>query len=102
MRLSLYGTRDAAMNWTKQYTDHLVSLGFQKGKASACNFVHEGRNVRWTCHGNDFMIVAAEEDLKWMIKEMKKVYELKATILGPEGGSVEARRHLLRGRPEAC
>ena len=48
-----------------------MSLRFQKGKASACNFVHEGRNVRLTCHGDDFMIVAAEEDLKWMIKEMK-------------------------------
>ena len=39
LKLSLYGTRDAAMNWAKQYTQHLNKIGFQKGRASACNFV---------------------------------------------------------------
>ena len=59
LKLSLYGTRDAAMNWGEaQYTQHLNKTGFQKGRASACNSVHESRNTRLTCHGDDFIIVA--------------------------------------------
>ena len=84
MRLSLHGTRHAAMNWTKQYTDHLKSIGFKCGQASACNFVHESKDIKLTCHGDDFVIIATEEAIHWLIKEMEKVYELKSTILGPE------------------
>ena len=84
LRLSLYGTRDAAMNWAKQYSGHLAKLGFKSGQASACNFVHEKRNVKLTCHGDDFVVIAAEDDINWLISEMKKVYELKSTIIGPE------------------
>ena len=39
LNLSLYGTRDAAMNWSKTYSDYLVSIGFVKGRASQCNFL---------------------------------------------------------------
>ena len=31
LNLSLYGTRDAAMNWAKKFTDVLVGAGFVKG-----------------------------------------------------------------------
>ena len=96
LQLSLYGTRDAAMNWTRQYTNHLVGLGFQRGKASACNFVHEGRNIRLTCHGDDFDIVAAEEDIRWLIKKMEEVYDLKSTVLGPEEHNQKELRILNR------
>ena len=34
LNLSLYGTRDAALNWTKAYTDFLPKIGFVKGLAS--------------------------------------------------------------------
>ena len=84
LKLSLYGTRDAAMNWTRQYTNHLKSIGFECGRASACNFVHKKREIKLTCHGDDFVIIAEEENIRWLINEMEKVYELKSTILGPE------------------
>ena len=38
LKLSLYGTRDAAQNWIRHYTGVLVKLGFQQGLASPCNF----------------------------------------------------------------
>ena len=34
LNLSLYGTRDAAMNWSKTYSDYLKYIGFTKGRAS--------------------------------------------------------------------
>ena len=42
LEFSLYGTSDAAQNWAHEYTTFLVSLGFQVGSASPCNFVQKG------------------------------------------------------------
>ena len=35
-RLSLYGTRDAAANWQRCVSEHLVSIGFKPGKSNPC------------------------------------------------------------------
>ena len=37
LNLSLYGTRDAAQNWTQEYTKTIQAAGFNVGKASPCN-----------------------------------------------------------------
>jgi len=84
LRLSLYGTRDAAHNWAKEYGGFLMSLGFQRGIASPCNFYHEKWNVRLTCHGDDFFIAAPMASIEWLIQEMSKRYELKSQVLGTE------------------
>ncbi len=31
LNLSLYGTRDAALNWQQALSDHLVKAGFKRG-----------------------------------------------------------------------
>ena len=107
--VSLYGTRDAAQNWAKRYTDHLVSIGFVKGKASPCNFVHEKRDIKLTCHGDDFFIAASLEEIRWLEEKMKEQYEVKTQVLGPraEGcdqdvvrARIEAGRGVVRGAPE--
>ena len=103
LKLSLYGTRDAAMNWTKRYTEHLIGIGFKCGLASACNLTHEKRNIKMTCQVDDFVIIATEDDICWLIEEMKKVYELKATILGPESHhkqEVRILNRIVRWSPE--
>ena len=64
LMLSLYGTRDAAMNWPKQHTQHLNKIGFQRGRASACNFMQKSRNIRLTCHGDNFIIVAPCKEIE--------------------------------------
>ena len=84
LRMSLYGTRDAAQNWMKCYTDVLTRIGFQKGRASVCNFHHSKRNIFLTCHGDDFLIVAAAEDIAWLNEQMKKAFEVKTKVLGPK------------------
>ena len=58
LQISLYGTRDAAQNWAATYTKFLVKIGFQRGRASNCNFVHKKRNIKMTVHGDDFFAVA--------------------------------------------
>ena len=36
LNLSLYGTRDVAQNWAKEYTTFLEECGFKTGLASPC------------------------------------------------------------------
>ena len=81
---SMYRTRDAAMNWTKQYTEHLRGLGFTRGRACACNFVHDARNMRLTCHGDDFVISGGDAAQGWITREFERTILLK--VMGRLGG----------------
>ena len=55
LRKSLYGTRDAAYNWTEAYTRLLVEkLGFEKGITSPCSLDHRQRKIKVVVRGDDF------------------------------------------------
>ena len=64
LNLSLYGIRDAAQNWSEEFTKTLVASGFKTGKATPCNFVHKNRKVYVTVHGDDFTAVGLAKDLQ--------------------------------------
>ena len=49
LNLSLYGTRDAAVNWTNTFTKHLIEIGFTVGDASPCNFYYKTRRSPSRC-----------------------------------------------------
>ena len=40
LRMSLYGTRDAAMNWQEEVAREMVRLGFARGKYNPCLYFH--------------------------------------------------------------
>ena len=82
LQLSLYGTRDAAQNWAATYTKLLRRLGFKQGKASSCNFAHISRDIQLTVHGDDFLIVADAEQLKWLEKKLAEEYAIQKKVLG--------------------
>ena len=46
LNYSLYGTRDAAVNWSEEYTERLVACGFSPGIATPCVFDHAERKLR--------------------------------------------------------
>ena len=56
LNLSLYGTKDAAQNWAKEYTTFLEECGFKTGLASPCNFEHVNGELKLTVHGDDFTV----------------------------------------------
>ena len=92
MQVSLYGTRDAAQNWAKEYTAFLRGLGFRQGSSSPCNFVHEACEVHVSVHGDDFTATGPMEGLNWFNQEMSIKYEVKSEFLGPDAGqSTEVR-----------
>ena len=61
LRLSLYGTRDAALNWTNTYTEFLEAQGFTKGRGCTRNFFHP-KGIVMTVHGDDFTSSASTKN----------------------------------------
>ena len=86
LELSLYGTRDAAQNWSAEYTATLRSWGFIVGRSSPCNFIHRDRDINMTVHGDDFAVTASSSQLKWLKEKMGSKYDIKMDVLGPEEG----------------
>ena len=63
---SLYGTRDAALNWSQAYSEVLEKMGFVKGRASPCCFFHKGWGIRTVVHGDDFLSEGPGDRLREM------------------------------------
>ena len=84
LNLSLYGTRDAAFNWTKIYTRFLLHCGFEVGKGSPCNFLRKGRGIAMTVHGDDLTSCGTTVDLGWLQRCFENKFEIITTVLGSE------------------
>ena len=84
LNLSLYGTRDAALNWARTYSKLLTDNGFVTGKHSAQNFYHPHRDIVLTCHGDDFTAAGTENQLLWLKKVFHTAYDCKTEFLGPD------------------
>ena len=74
---SLYGMRGAPASWEELYTATLESLGFVRGRASACCVYHPGRDVRCVAHGDEFTFTGYDEDLTWVETVMSKAFLCK-------------------------
>ena len=85
---SPYGTRDAALNWARAYSEVLEGIGFVKGLSSPGSFYHPGWAVRTVVHGDDFVSEGHEDSPKKMDAAMNKVFSLKTDILGGGAGDV--------------
>ena len=77
-------TRDAAWNWSHEYTTFLLSHGFQVGRASPCNSTHQARRIHLIVHGDDFTVVTSEKEIAWFGEAMRKRFELKMEVLYKE------------------
>ena len=84
LEYSMYGTRDAAINWHHEYSQQLVANGFVQGRATPCVIFRPRRRIRMVVHGDDYVSVGKEEDLKWMQGCFKSKYEIKTKWLGPK------------------
>jgi len=82
---SMYGTRDASLNWENEYIRFMTSIGFIRGLSSPCLFYHPGKDIRAVVYGDDFTLLGAEEQLNWFKTEIQLTWaiDFKAR-LGPE------------------
>ena len=97
LKKSLYGTRDAALNWANAYSRVLVDkLGFRKGASSPCSFWHEGRGLRLAVHGDDFVVEGSRAELLALKDDLAAEFEIKWELLGRDEGEVRQLRLLNR------
>ena len=54
LRLCLYGTRDAALNWQQTRSEHLEEAGFKRGIGHPSVFHHPTRDIWTFVHGDDY------------------------------------------------
>lgn len=80
---SMYGTRDAAQNWGEKCAPTVTNMGLAQSKASPCTFNHHQRRLKCHIHGDDFVTVGVDANLKWMKRELEKTSEIKTQVLGP-------------------
>ena len=93
----LYGTRDAPARWEALYTQTLLDMGFERGRASACCFWRRSRKVRCVVHGDDFTFSGYDADLDWVQEAMSKAFLCKVCgRLGNGPGDVQELRLLNR------
>ena len=77
LRLCLYGTRDAALNWQQTLSAHLIENGFVRGIGHPSVFPHSPRDIWTLVHGDDYCSAGALADLDWMQAVLAKTYEIK-------------------------
>jgi hypothetical protein len=82
LRLCLYGTRDAALNWQHTLSEHLVENGFVRGTGHPSVFHHSSRDIWTLVHGDDYCSAGSPEDLDWMESMLGKKYEIKSQRIG--------------------
>ena len=97
LRKSLYGTRDAALNWANTHSRVRVGkLGVVKGLSSPCCFYHRGRGLRIALHGDDFVVEGCIDELMQLRGELAGGCEIKWGIFGRDYGQIWQLRLLNR------
>ena len=82
--MSMYETRDAALNWANEYSSTLQADGYRRGRANPCLFWHPSKKAAVMIHGDDFISVGNEGRLKNTRKTVEEKYKLKQVqVLGP-------------------
>jgi hypothetical protein len=80
--MSMYGTRDATMNWSAECTNTLIADGYLQGTSNPCLFKHPDTKVMIMVHVDDFVAVGHEKDLKSARGTLEDKYQIKVDVLG--------------------
>ena len=84
LKKSMYGCRDAGMNWELTIAKVMTRLGFIQGKSSPCLYHHPSKNLKCVVHGDDFTTLGPRSGLDWLHKELEKEWMITVRgILGP-------------------
>ena len=86
LKRSLYGTRDAPLNWELTIRKIMMKLGFTQGKSNPCIYYHQKRDLRTVVHGDDFTTAGSYENINWLHESLGKEWMVvERGILGPPG-----------------
>ena len=89
---SLYGTRDAAMNWQEEVRKEMKAWGFKQGVYNPCLYTHPHWKLKVMVHGDDFVTVGKPKNVEIFEKQISERFEIKTSKVGRyEGCAKEAR-----------
>ena len=94
LKMSMYGTRDAALNWSLEYGDTLRAGGYVQGRSNPCLFHNKSVGVSIMVHGDDFVAVGPKQHLAATRKTLEDKYKLKVDLLGTQQGESNEMRIL--------
>ena len=66
LQMSLYGTRDASMNWQEEVAKEMIKLGVRRGRYNLCLYFRQEHMLRALLHGDDFATVGDRPGVKWL------------------------------------
>ena len=89
LMMSMYGTRDAAQNWSEEYSSTLAKAGYLRGKANPCLFHSPVEKCGVMVHGDDFVAVGNKKSTDHLKTILESAYKIKCEILG--GGKDEKK-----------
>ena len=79
----MYGTRDAAAAWEREWTKTLNSVGFESGVSNPALLHCETLDASMVVHGDDFITLGDSEALSEVERAMSDHYTIKVrAILG--------------------
>ena len=96
LKLSLYGTRDAAANFQAEVRKFLLGAGFTQSSYNPQVYHHVTRDLKTIVHGDDFVTSGDREQAKWMEARLAKRFEIKSHIIGR--AATDLREHRILGR----
>ena len=92
LKMSLYGTRDAAVNFQQEVRKVMMKLGFTVGKYNVSTYHNKSRDLKTLVHGDDFVTIGGREDAKWFEEALSKSFAIKTSVVGRgKGEDKEAR-----------
>ena len=94
LKVSMYGTRDAALNWASEYGETLKAAGYRQGRTNPCLFWHKDKKVTVMVHGDDFVAIGNDEDLMETQRTLSEKYKIKTEKLGGQKGDAKEIRVL--------
>ena len=80
--MSLYGTRDAALNFQKEVGKLMSSLGFRTSKFNPSLFHHPREGIKVLVHGDDFVATGERSKVYRFKDQLAKRFTIKSKIVG--------------------
>lgn len=94
--MSMYGTRDAAVNWHNGCVEALEKFGMRRGAASPCFFSHGALDLSVVVHGDDFVAVGPARSVATLQVHLKGSYQVKSEVMGSGDNEAKELRILNR------
>jgi len=94
--MSLYGTRDTAVNFQKEVKELMTKTRYVQGRYNPCTYWHGERDLKTLVHGDDFVTEGSGEEAAWLRARMEERFDIKTKTIGTGKEETKEERILNR------